>query len=76
MFYWNRGGVGGRSAVDFLMKVQGMGFVDAVEMVVGMRSSPVFTALPVEKRNTQQIAKAEFKLLETAQFPSNTVAYL
>ncbi|HCC34422.1 MAG TPA: hypothetical protein DEQ02_01820 [Ruminococcaceae bacterium] len=32
---WNRGGVGGRSAVDYLVSVRGMRFNDAVETVLG-----------------------------------------
>jgi hypothetical protein len=35
----NRTGQGGKSAVDFLIKMRGMGFVDAVEAVLGARSA-------------------------------------
>ena len=33
----NRGKVGGKTALDYLIKVRGMGFVDAVEAVLGER---------------------------------------
>ena len=35
---WNRGQVGGVSALDYLMKVRGMGFVTAVEHLTGERA--------------------------------------
>jgi hypothetical protein len=38
---WNRGGVGGRTALDYLVHVRGMGFVDAVETVLNTRAAPV-----------------------------------
>ncbi|MCL2374632.1 MAG: DUF3991 and toprim domain-containing protein [Treponema sp.] len=77
LFYWNRGGVGGRSAIDFLIKIRGMGFADAVETVLNARAPPAFSAPPAEKRNpSTQPAKAEFKLPETAKFPANAVSYL
>ena len=38
---WNRAGVGGRSALDYLIRVRGMGFVEAVETVLGSRAAPV-----------------------------------
>jgi len=37
LWFWNRGQVGGKTAVDYLMKIRGMGFVDAVETVLGTR---------------------------------------
>jgi len=58
-WFWNREQFGGRSALDFLIKVRGMSFVDAVETVLGIKiseashdssSRPTGTAvaLPVE----------------------------
>ena len=37
-WFWNRGGFGGRSAVDYLIKVRGMDFLEAVNMVLDSRS--------------------------------------
>jgi len=37
LWFWNKGQVGGKSAIDYLMKVRGMVFVDAVETVLGAR---------------------------------------
>jgi hypothetical protein len=47
--FLNRGGFGSASAFDYLVKVRGMGFVDAVETVLGSRGAPSFMFLPVEK---------------------------
>ena len=37
LWFWNKGQVGGKSAIDYLMKVRGMDFVNAVETVLGAR---------------------------------------
>ncbi len=37
---WNSRGIGGRTALDYLIKVRGMDFVDAVETLCGHRSPP------------------------------------
>jgi len=49
LWFWNRGGFGGKSALDYLMKVRGMGFIEAVETVLSCRASPMLSALPEEK---------------------------
>jgi len=72
-WFWNRGQVGGRSAIDFLIKMRGMGFVDAVETVLGSRAAPSFSFLPVEKAAQ---SRAEFVLPEAATFPAHVVSYL
>ena len=38
LFVWNSRGIGGRSALDYLIKVRGMGFLDAVEHI--LREAP------------------------------------
>ena len=82
LWFWNKGQIGGKSAIDYLMKIRGMGFVDAVRAVVGdsdvafgARASSAFSVLPVEKAKPS-LSKPKFKLPETAQFPSNAIAYL
>jgi hypothetical protein len=52
-WYWNRGQFGGVSALDYLVKVQGMGLVAAVEMVSGVGAPSVFSSLPAERRQPQ-----------------------
>ena len=73
LWIWNRGQVAGKSAIDYLIKIRGMGFIDAVEMVLGSRASPSFSFLPAEKAKQP---RPDFKLPEAAPFPSNVVSYL
>jgi hypothetical protein len=55
---WHSRGIGGRSALDYLIKVRDMKFIDAVEQVMGRAAMrpPVFIPPPKEK------PKAEFEL--------------
>lgn len=43
---WNSQGIGGVSALDYLIKVRGMGFVDAVETLIGERSASIAAITP------------------------------
>ena len=74
-WFWNRGGFGSASALDYLIKVRGMGFVDAVETVLGSRGSPSFLSLPVEKALPQP-KKWEFYPPKPERYPNRAVAYL
>ena len=49
-FWWSRG-IGGRSALDYLIKVQGLSFTDAVEQIMGRAviEPPIF-ASPKEQK--------------------------
>ena len=40
-WHWHSRGIGGRTALDYLIKVRGMGFVDAVETLCGERGTVV-----------------------------------
>jgi len=40
-WYWNSKGVGGISSLDYLMRIEGMGFIDAVQSLTGGGSMPV-----------------------------------
>lgn len=73
-WYWNRGRVGGRSALDYLIKVRGMGFVEAVETVCGSRAAPAVFSLPEE--NTKPPPRKKPALPPPARFPNNAAGYL
>lgn len=47
---WHSRGIGGRTALDYLIKVKGMSFIDAVEQVMGRAAiqPPVFAPMPNE----------------------------
>ena len=66
---WNSRGIGGRTALDYLIKVQGIDFVSAVETLCGYRApSP-------QKRPVPKPPKP-FALPEASRFPSMMLAYL
>ena len=66
---WNSRGIGGRTALDYLIKVQGMDFVSAVETLCGYRIPPP------QQRPTPKPRKP-FALPEASRFPSMMLAYL
>jgi hypothetical protein len=47
---WHRRGIGGRSALDYLIKVRDMSFLEAVEQIMGRATiqPPVFVSPPKE----------------------------
>jgi hypothetical protein len=49
---WHSRGIGGRSALDYLIKVNGMSFLDAVEQIMGQAAirPPVFISKPKEPK--------------------------
>ncbi len=69
MWCWNSQGIGGRTALDYLIKVQGVPFVQAVETLCGDRAPPPRTAPPPEKPKP-------FALPTASVCPSYAVSYL
>jgi len=87
LWRWNRGGFGGRSALDYLIKVRGMGFVDAVEAVLGCQgahigSGQISQPSPVRHFSAQSVEKANpppqktLSLPPPARFPTHMLSYL
>ena len=66
---WNSQGIGGRTALDYLIKVRGMDFVGAVEALCGYR------APPPQERSKPKPPKP-FELPKASRFPSVMLAYL
>ena len=66
---WNSRGIGGRTALDYLIKVRGMDFVGAVETLCGYRAPP-----PQER--PQPKPQKPFSLPEVSRFPSAMLSYL
>lgn len=82
-WYWNSRQVGGNNAIDYLVKIQGMNFRDAVLHLVGEREQTAYT--PIKKPVTENVSVSKpvrFVLPEQAHFPdgrrnySNIIAYL
>lgn len=82
-WYWNSRQVGGNNAIDYLVKIRGMNFRDAVLHLVGDREKTAYT--PIRKAVTENVSVSKpvrFVLPEQAHFPdgrrnySNIIAYL
>lgn len=67
---WNSRRIGGRTALDYLIKVRGMDFVEAVESLCGYRSPPPQTRM--ERLEPEK----PFSLPEAGFFPAAAVSYL
>jgi hypothetical protein len=57
------------------MKVRGMGFVDAVEVIGGIRASPVFYSLPSRNSEIDRNPKI-LRLPPSARYSANMLSYL
>jgi len=66
---WNSQGIGGRTALDYLIKVRGVAFTDAVETLCGYRAPP-------QQRSAPPPLKPSFTLPEASRWPTAVVAYL
>lgn len=71
-WYWWSRGLGGRSALDYLVKVRDMTFTDAVGCLIGHFNAPLPTAKPAEKTSSEP---RPFKL-PPRHDPAKVVAYL
>ena len=69
LWYWNSRGVGGRTALDYLIKVRGLDFAEAVETLCGSRAPP-----PQERPKPKP--PKPFALPEANRFPSAMLSYL
>ena len=79
-WYWNSRQVGGNNAIDYLVKIRGMNFRDAVLHLVGDREQTAYT--PIRKAVTENVSVSKPVRFEQAHFPdgrrnySNIIAYL
>ncbi len=72
---WNRGQVGGVSALDYLMKVRGMGFVEAVEHLSGERAETA-KAYQEESKLRPPTPKWTFYPPRPCRYATGAVSYL
>jgi hypothetical protein len=72
---WYRGGFGGASALDYLIKVRGIGFVEAVETVLGSEGSCSVSA-PAEESSKPPPKKWMFYPPKPVRYPRRAVSYL
>ena len=69
MWCWNSRGIGGRTALDYLIKVRGLSFVQAVETLCG-------NCPPPEAERPNPKPSKPFALPKAATLPSMMVPYL
>lgn len=72
-WYWWSRGFGGKSALDYLIKVRDMAFTDAVGCLAGYFNTPLSTTMPAEKTGSDT---KSFKLPPRHDDPAKVVAYL
>lgn len=68
--WWSRG-IGGRSALDYLIKVKGHSFLEAVEMIAGHSAIQTPAYVPTEKKTEKQLL-----LPKPCRTATNAVSYL
>ncbi len=74
-WFWNRAQTGGVSALDYLVKVRGLGLVAAVEAVSGVRAASLAPSLPVNRPEPPRKAKP-LTLPPTVKYPKQLLSYL
>lgn len=57
---WNSRGIGGVTALDYLMKVENMGFVQTVELLTGEQATSIAPPSPAAAKPEKE--RKEFKL--------------
>ena len=75
-WYWNRGGFGSVSALDYLIKIRGMGLVEAfqaIEGIGGARASPAVSSLSVKNTTTES---KTLSLPPREKYPTRLLSYL
>ncbi|WP_287714125.1 DUF3991 and TOPRIM domain-containing protein [Blautia sp.] len=72
-WHWHSRGIGGRTALDYLIKVRGMGFIPAVELLCGERGAAAWERPKPEPEERQQ---KPFSLPEENRCGKAMVSYL
>lgn len=72
-WYWWSRGFGGKSALDYLVKVREMRFLEAVELLVRRNSVPL---PPPQRTKPEPPKKKSFRLPQKSADDSNAISYL
>jgi len=73
---WNSRGIGGRTALDYLIKVRGLSFVSAVETLCGYSQPPVHIPERTAPKTAEPSETKPFVLPKPNPCPAAVVAYL
>lgn len=72
---WNAGGIAGVSALDYLIKIRGMGFVAAVEHLTGERAE-IAKSYQAEVKLQQSPPKRPFRPPKPCRYATGALSYL
>jgi hypothetical protein len=77
-WYWNKGGIGSPSALDYLVKVEGMGFIDAVRELLATELTATAPDIPLSPRprHVQKQKRLAFVFPQAAEGNDNLICYL
>ena len=68
-WHWHSRGLGGRTALEYLIKVRGLDFLGAMEVLCGQ-------AAPPESKRPAPEKRTNFSLPPASRYPSRAVSYL
>lgn len=74
-WFWNRGQFGGVSAIDYLIKIRGMGFVAAVESVCGICTVPPALNTQINRAAVKHKERI-LTLPPRVKYPSKLLSYM
>lgn len=74
-WYWNRGQFGGVSALDYLIKIRGMEFTEAIEELAESGVSPIDTTALLEEKQ-KPASKWTFYPPKPQRYSNRAVSYL
>lgn len=76
-WHWFSRGFGGKDALTFLVKVQGIDFVEAVKMLCNLQSSPISFSQPIKNKDVER-EESEKPFVMPEPYKNNfcAVAYL
>jgi hypothetical protein len=75
-WYWNRGGVGGPSALDYLIKIKGMAFMEAVRDILSTELMNEPIPIPISQKPRAAPKRAGLHLPPKERYGRNMVRYL
>ena len=73
MWYWWTQNIGGRTALDYLVKVKEMNFTDAVELILGRAAErpPIYIPVHVKEKKPFELPKVSYTSNRVRQYLGN-----
>lgn len=73
--WWSHGAIGGRSAIDFLVKVEGKSFIEAVWMVIDSHNIGIASQIGTQKK-VYKVKQEKNLQLPVMRYPDDAIYYL